>query len=160
MMKRGTLAREGLVALGCVLALVLFVCGTATAQGYGSAAKGSETKAAAGEKSGEMKSKAEGMGSDWGARSGYMMDMAKIDKLLAEAKKAAQAGKSDEAVVKIDQAQNLIEERHQAMHKHMMEKMEKMEKAGDEKGAAEMKHSLKDCPLCQEHHGQAGSGSK
>lgn len=153
-------SRFGFIVAGCILALVLFAV-SPMAREHESDAKGSEAKAhSAGEKYGEEKGKAE-MGSEWAMQHDFMMEMAKVDNLLAEAKKAAEAGESKEAASKIAQAQGVIQERHKAVHKNMKKKMEHMEKAAGGEGSEGMKKASGwQCPMCAEHSGHAGSKSK
>jgi hypothetical protein len=144
-------SRFSLVAACCILALVLFV-GAGTAIAQGSEAKSSEKRAdTAVAKQGEEPTQQELVAGEWEIHREYLRNLVRVDDLLVEAGKAAQAGESDKAMSEIHEARKLIDEMHQAVHQHMGMKIEHVKKTSGAKGSEAKKHALKGCPLCEKH---------
>ena len=80
---------------------------------------------------------------------GGMKAMAEVKQLLAEAKKAADAGDARKASAKIAEAQALMEEQHKKMHKHMKQMMQ----GEDGEKMREHMKGMK-CPMCGKMMGE------
>lgn len=80
----------------------------------------------------------------------HMVTMAKLRAVLAEAKVAAEADNAKQAVAKIAEAEQLLEQQHQSMHKQMKHHMHAMHKDMMHEqvmGEGAKKLAMK-CPMC------------
>ena len=80
----------------------------------------------------------------------HMVTMAKLKEVLAEAKAAAEADNAKLAVAKIVEAEQLLEQQHQSMHKQMKHHMHAMHKEMMNKqvmGEGAKQLTMK-CPMC------------